>query len=44
MGLADEDWLETMATVEASDVTYSDFVVQAKQTANQLRREVYYII
>lgn len=39
MGLIEQEWLVTLATISTDDVTFTGFVEQAKQTAEQLRKE-----
>ena len=40
MGLIEQEWLVTLGTVSTDDVTFTGFVEQAKQTAEQLRKDV----
>lgn len=44
MGLIEEEWLATLATVDSNDVTYYDFVEVARRLAKELRQEVRQII
>ena len=41
IGLVEEEWLVTLATVDARDVTYHDFVDVGRRLAAELRREVH---
>ena len=36
MGLVEEEWLDTLATVKKEDIDYTDFVAQAKSVAAEL--------
>ncbi|XP_076354101.1 mannosylglucosyl-3-phosphoglycerate phosphatase-like isoform X2 [Tachypleus tridentatus] len=46
IGLVEEEWLETLATIDPDDVTYVDFVSEGRKLARQLRdkEEVDYVI
>ncbi|XP_042896714.1 5'-nucleotidase isoform X1 [Parasteatoda tepidariorum] len=37
IGLVEEEWLATLATIDPGDVTYIDFVTEGKKLAKQLR-------
>eukprot|EP00794_Sanderia_malayensis_P018960 gene18960-20866_t len=39
MGLIEEEWLATLATVDSSDVVYHDYVDVARRLATELRNE-----
>ncbi|XP_054722641.1 trifunctional nucleotide phosphoesterase protein YfkN-like [Uloborus diversus] len=39
IGLVEEEWLATLATIEADEVTYSDFVTEGRKLAIQLKDE-----
>nr|XP_008260488.2 trifunctional nucleotide phosphoesterase protein YfkN isoform X1 [Oryctolagus cuniculus] len=39
MGLVEEDWLDTLATVNKSNVNYKDYVEVANETAVELKEE-----
>ena len=40
IGLVEEEWLVTLATVDREEVTYLDFVTEGTKLAKQLREEV----
>ena len=40
IGLVEEEWLMTLSTVDARDVTYYDFVEVGRKLAAELRSEV----
>lgn len=40
MGLVEEEWLVTLATVDREEVTYLDFVTEGTKLAKELREEV----
>ncbi|XP_022244035.1 uncharacterized protein LOC106461380 [Limulus polyphemus] len=46
IGLVEEEWLATLATIDPDDVTYIDFVTEGRKLARQLKdkEEVDYII
>ncbi|KAK3086654.1 hypothetical protein FSP39_021442 [Pinctada imbricata] len=39
MGLVEEEWIETLATLDPEDVTFQDYVVKGTEIAKQLRDE-----
>ncbi|XP_041377025.1 mannosylglucosyl-3-phosphoglycerate phosphatase-like [Gigantopelta aegis] len=39
VGLVEEEWIETLATLDPDDVTYIDFVDEGKRLANILRNQ-----
>ena len=39
MGLIEQEWLATLATIEIDEVEYTDFVARAKQLAPELRAQ-----
>lgn len=40
IGLVEEEWLVTLATVDREEVTYMDFVTEGTKLAKELREEV----
>lgn len=40
IGLVEEEWLVTLATVDREEVTYLDFVTEGTKLAKELRDEV----
>ena len=40
MGLVEEEWIETLATLDPEDVTYLDFVSKAKELCKDLKQKV----
>ena len=40
IGLIEEEWLVTLATVDARDVTYYDFIETGTRLAAELRKQV----
>lgn len=40
IGLVEEEWLVTLATVDREEVTYLDFVMEGTKLAKELREEV----
>ena len=40
IGLVEEEWLVTLATVDREEVTYLDFVTEGIKLAKELREEV----
>ncbi|XP_022237436.1 uncharacterized protein LOC106478186 isoform X1 [Limulus polyphemus] len=46
IGLVEEEWLATLATIDPDDVTYTDFVTEGRRLARQLKdkEEVDYVI
>ncbi|GBN45386.1 hypothetical protein AVEN_73917-1 [Araneus ventricosus] len=40
IGLVEEEWLATLATIEADEVTYFDFVEEGRKLALQLKEQV----
>lgn len=41
MGLVEKEWLDTLPTIDPTEVTYSDFVKTANALSIQLRNEVH---
>lgn len=39
VGLVEEEWLATLATIDQEDVTYLDFVSEGRKLARQLREK-----
>ncbi|GIX89859.1 hypothetical protein CDAR_9371 [Caerostris darwini] len=39
IGLVEEEWLATLATIEADEVTYFDFVTEGKKLAQELKEK-----
>ncbi|XP_067652872.1 mannosylglucosyl-3-phosphoglycerate phosphatase-like [Haliotis asinina] len=39
VGLVEEEWIETLATLDPEDVTYLDFVTEGQRLANLLKKE-----
>lgn len=39
-GLAEKEWLDTLATINPEEVTYLDFIEAGQKLANQLKQEV----
>ena len=40
MGLVEEEWIDTLSTVDPADVTFEDFVQVGNQLEKELRNEV----
>lgn len=40
MGLVEEEWMETLATLDPEDITYVDFVSKGKQLCKDLKQKV----
>ena len=40
MGLVEEEWIETLATLDPEDVTYLDFVSKANELCKDLKQKV----
>ena len=40
IGLVEEEWLVTLATIDREEVTYLDFVKEGTKLAKELREEV----
>ena len=40
MGLVEWEWIETLGTVELSEVAYTDYVEVARKLVPQLQKEV----
>ena len=40
IGLVEEEWLVTLATIDREEVTYLDFVTEGTKLAKELRDEV----
>lgn len=40
MGLVEEEWIETLATLDPEDVTYLDFVSKAIELCKDLKQKV----
>lgn len=43
LGLVEQEWLETLATINPEEVTFLDFVEAGKKLAAQLKQEVSFI-
>ena len=44
VGLVEEEWLATLATLDQEDVTYLDFVSEGRKLAKQLKEKVWIMI
>lgn len=40
MGLVEREWLETLATINVEQVTFTDYVDKGRELASQLRAQV----
>lgn len=40
MGLVEEEWIETLATLDPEDVTYLDFVSKGNELCQSLKEKV----
>ena len=40
MGLIEEEWIATLATIDPEEVTFIDFVAEGKKLAKELRDDV----
>lgn len=40
IGLVEEEWIATLATIDPDEITFLDFVQQGRKLAKQLRSEV----
>lgn len=40
MGLVEREWLETLATINVDQVTFTDYVDKGRELASQLRSQV----
>lgn len=40
MGLVEEEWIETLATLDPEDVTYLDFVSKGNELCQSLKKKV----
>ncbi|XP_033753676.1 snake venom 5'-nucleotidase-like [Pecten maximus] len=39
IGLVEEEWIDTLATLDPEDVTFADFVTRGKELGNQLKEQ-----
>jgi 5'-nucleotidase len=40
MGLVEEEWMETLATLDPEDITYIDFVSKGKELSKDFKQKV----
>lgn len=40
VGLVEKEWLETLATINADEVTFTDYVDKGRELASSLKKEV----
>lgn len=43
VGLVEQEWLDTLATINPEEVTFLDFIEAGQKLAAQLKQEVYYL-
>ena len=43
VGLVEQEWIDTLATVDPEDIIFHDFVVTGNQLAAELREQVGYL-